>query len=78
MQAGDDHLAYVHAAGRAPTVVFLGGYASNMHGGKATYLDALCRARGQAFLRLDYQGHGLSSGRFEDGTLGQWASDARR
>lgn len=68
----------MHVAGRAPTVVFLGGYASNMHGSKALYLDALCRQRGLAFLRLDYQGHGMSSGRFEDGTLGQWADDARQ
>jgi pimeloyl-ACP methyl ester carboxylesterase len=26
-------------------------------------------------LRFDYQGHGASSGRFEEGTIGRWAAD---
>ncbi len=47
-----------------------------MTGTKATALEAYARARGQAFLRFDYQGHGESSGRFEDGTIGLWAADA--
>jgi pimeloyl-ACP methyl ester carboxylesterase len=47
-----------------------------MGGTKALALDAWCRARGQAFLRFDYTGHGQSSGRLIDGTIGQWAADA--
>jgi len=70
-------IAYRHSPGRAPAVVFLPGYASDMTGGKATHLEAWCRARGNAFLRFDYQGHGESTGRFEDGTIGVWAQDAR-
>ena len=62
--------------GAAPTVVFLGGYASDMTGTKASYLEGWCRARGQAFLRFDYQGHGRSSGRLADGTIGLWRDDA--
>jgi pimeloyl-ACP methyl ester carboxylesterase len=27
-------------------------------------------------VRFDYHGHGASSGRFEEGTIGRWASDA--
>jgi pimeloyl-ACP methyl ester carboxylesterase len=57
-------------------VVFLGGYASDMTGIKARYLEGWCRGRGQAFLRFDYQGHGLSSGRLVDGTIGAWRDDA--
>ncbi len=49
---------------------------SDMTGTKAVTLEAFCRSRGQAFLRFDYQGHGASSGRFEDGTIGLWAEDA--
>ena len=49
---------------------------SDMAGTKALALEDYARERGQAFLRLDYQGHGESSGRFEDGTIGLWASDA--
>ena len=44
--------------------------------GKALALEAFCRARGQAFVRFDYAGHGQSSGRFEEGTIGAWTKDA--
>ena len=69
-------LAYHHVTGRTPTVVFLGGFSSDMTGTKATHLDAWCRRRGQAYLRFDYRGHGASSGRFIDGTIGAWRDDA--
>ncbi|MGH7043131.1 MAG: alpha/beta fold hydrolase [Acetobacteraceae bacterium] len=63
-------------AGRAPTVVFLPGFRSDMTGDKASHLARLCAGRGQALLRLDYSGHGASGGRFEDGTIGLWTADA--
>jgi len=47
-----------------------------MNGAKASYLDAYCRRRGQAYVRFDYFGHGASSGDFADGTVGRWAEDA--
>ncbi len=59
-----------------PGVIFLGGFASDMTGSKAMALDAWARARGQALVRFDYQGHGASSGDFLDGTIGHWAEDA--
>jgi len=70
-------IAYRRVDGRTPTVVFLGGFSSDMTGTKARHLDAYCRQRGQAYLRFDYQGHGASSGRFVDGTIGSWRDDAR-
>ena len=69
-------IAYHRAEGRGPGVMFLGGFMSDMTGTKAVALDAHCRATGRAFLRFDYQGHGQSSGRFQDGTIGLWAGDA--
>jgi pimeloyl-ACP methyl ester carboxylesterase len=57
-------------------VVFLGGFASDMGGTKATALDGFCRDRGQAFLRFDYFGHGESSGAFGAGTISRWTEDA--
>ena len=69
-------LAYHRTEGRAPGIVFLGGFFSDMTGTKATALEAFARRRGQAFLSFDYQGHGQSSGRFEEGTIGLWAGDA--
>jgi pimeloyl-ACP methyl ester carboxylesterase len=57
-------------------VVFLGGFASDMTGTKAAHLEAWARETGRAFLRFDYTGHGASSGRFEEGCIGDWARDA--
>ena len=69
-------LAWSRVEGRAPTVVFLPGFRSDMTGEKATMLAAFCAGRGQAMLRFDYSGHGASGGAFEDGTVGAWAADA--
>ncbi len=69
-------LAYESVPGHGPVVVFLSGFASDMSGTKAAFLHDACAARGQAMLRLDYSGHGASGGRFEDGSIGQWADDA--
>ncbi|WP_108837038.1 alpha/beta fold hydrolase [Tateyamaria sp. Alg231-49] len=68
-------LAYHRTQGAGPTVVFLGGLKSDMEGTKAVHLEAWCAARGQAFLRFDYSGHGESSGTFEEGCIGDWAQD---
>jgi pimeloyl-ACP methyl ester carboxylesterase len=70
-------LAYEYTPGKAPTVVFLGGFKSDMQGTKAVALEGWARRVGRAFLRLDYSGHGQSGGRFEDGTIGAWRDDAR-
>lgn len=69
-------IAYEAVAGAAPTVVFMGGLRSDMTGTKASFLRGWCEARGRAFLRFDYTGHGASAGRFEDGTIGAWTADA--
>ncbi len=69
-------LAYECNAGRAPTLVFLPGFMSDMRGDKASALAALCEELGHGCLRLDYSGHGASGGRFGDGTIGRWTQDA--
>ncbi len=69
-------LAYVYSPGAGPTVVFLSGYRSDMEGTKAVHLEAWAKARGQAFLRLDYSCHGASGGEIEQGCIGDWAQDA--
>lgn len=68
-------LAWARVPGAGPTVVFCPGYKSDMAGSKATELAGYCAARGQGFLRFDYSGHGVSDGRFEDGTIGRWMAD---
>ena len=68
-------LAYRHLQGDGPTIIFLPGYMSDMHGGKAQALAAWAHAEGRAMLRLDYSGCGESEGAFEDGTLDIWRDD---
>ncbi len=68
-------LAYRHRPGRAPTIVFLPGFMSDMDGGKASALDAWAGHEGHAMLRFDYTGCGASKGRFVDATLDTWLGD---
>jgi pimeloyl-ACP methyl ester carboxylesterase len=68
-------IAYHLLAGKSPGIVFLGGFMSDMTGTKAMALEAFCRARGQAFIRFDYFGHGASSGQFDAATIGRWRDD---
>ena len=62
--------------GVLPGVVFAGGFRSDMTGTKAQYLREWAQARGRAFTRFDYSGHGASGGRFEEGAIGDWLQDA--
>ena len=68
-------IAYNQMPGKSPGVVFLTGFKSDMTGTKALALEKICQNRNQAFLRFDYTGHGQSSGKFEDGTIGDWTND---
>lgn len=73
---GAPSLAYCQSAGRGPGTMFLGGFASDMTGTKATALEMAARKAGRAFIRFDYRGHGQSEGRFEESTVGDWLADA--
>ena len=68
-------IAFRHAAGSGPALVFLPGYMSDMAGGKATALLAWAEAEGRECLLLDYSGCGESPGAFADGTLGRWSEE---
>ena len=76
-QAAD--LAYTHYEGASnlPTIVFLGGFCSDMMGSKASFLAQECEKRQQSYLRFDYTGHGQSGGDFEQGCISDWTQDAR-
>jgi pimeloyl-ACP methyl ester carboxylesterase len=68
-------IAYRHRAGRGPTLVYLGGYLSEMVGTKAAALDAWAAGEGRAMLRLDYAGYGESDGDFEAQSLADRLAD---
>jgi pimeloyl-ACP methyl ester carboxylesterase len=68
-------IAFRHASGDGPTLVFLPGYMSDMAGGKAAAVFDWARARGRAALLLDYSGCGESTGTFAEGTLSRWREE---
>ncbi|MGH7096524.1 MAG: alpha/beta hydrolase [Stellaceae bacterium] len=69
-------IAHHRLAGKAPGVVFLGGFRSDMTGIKASFLEDYCRRQGRAYVRFDYFAHGASSGDFAQGSIGRWSEDA--
>jgi pimeloyl-ACP methyl ester carboxylesterase len=71
-----ERLAWRRVAGAGPTVVWLGGYRSDMTGSKAEALAAWATQAGRGYVRFDYFGHGQSSGDFLKGTITRWREDA--
>ncbi|MCW8948119.1 MAG: alpha/beta hydrolase [Sedimenticola sp.] len=69
-------IAYHKSSGSDPGILFFGGFKSDMSGTKAVTLERWCREHNRGFVRFDYSGHGLSSGSFESGTIGDWLEDA--
>jgi pimeloyl-ACP methyl ester carboxylesterase len=69
-------LALRRVAGTGPTVVWIGGFRSDMEGTKALALDAAARERGWAYVRYDHFAHGRSSGNWRAATIGRWREDA--
>jgi hypothetical protein len=71
-----ERLAWRRVAGAGPTVVWLGGFNSQMAGTKAQALADWALASGRAYVRFDYFGHGRSSGASVEGTVTRWRADA--
>jgi pimeloyl-ACP methyl ester carboxylesterase len=77
--AGARRIAYLSEPATSPQGIglfWLAGYKSDMASTKATEIAAYARAKGFGSTRFDYSGHGLSSGKFEDGTIGAWLDEA--
>ena len=71
-----ERLAFRAVEGAGPTVLWIGGFRSDMDGTKALALDQAARERGWAYIRYDHFAHGLSSGDWRQATVGRWAEDA--
>ncbi len=69
-------LALKRVRGSGPTVVWIGGFRSDMEGTKALALDAAARERGWNYVRYDHFAHGASSGDWRQATIGRWRDDA--
>jgi len=68
-------IAFRHAPGEGPALVFLPGYMSDMSGSKAGAVFDWAIAAGQECLLLDYSGCGESGGDFAHGTLSRWRDE---
>jgi pimeloyl-ACP methyl ester carboxylesterase len=70
-----EQIAWRRVAGSGPTVVWLGGFRSDMAGTKAQVLAEWAVRTGRAFIRFDYFGHGESTGDFIQGSISRWRED---
>jgi len=71
-----EQVAWRRVEGRGPTILWLGGFRSDMMGNKAQALAEWAYGRDRSFLRFDYFGHGESSGDFiQGGCITRWRAD---
>ncbi len=73
---GARRIAVLRGTGKAPAVIWLGGYRSDMAGTKAEALDKRGAENGQCVVRFDYSGHGRSGGDFLDGSISRWLAES--
>jgi pimeloyl-ACP methyl ester carboxylesterase len=72
-------IAYLRSPGSRPGLpglVWMAGFKSDMASTKASALARWAEEDGAALLRFDYSGHGQSSGRIEDFTMGDWLAES--
>ncbi|HWU48276.1 MAG TPA: alpha/beta hydrolase [Asticcacaulis sp.] len=67
-----DRIAYRRIEGQGPTLLWLGGFLSDMTGSKIAYLSDLCRREGRAFVCFDYFAHGETGGDFAQASVSRW------
>lgn len=74
----NSYIAYKKLSGKRASIVFFGGFASNMDGTKATAIYKFCQENGIACVLFNYFGHGNSSGDFADYTISDWQENCAR
>jgi pimeloyl-ACP methyl ester carboxylesterase len=74
----NDYITYRKLQGKKASIVFFGGFASNMDGAKATAVRKFCQENDIALILFDYFGHGYSSGNFTDYTISDWQKNCAR
>ncbi len=60
------------------TVVFFHGFMSDMIGAKPIAIQKFCKKLKISFLKFEYSGHGKSTGKFIEGNISKWTSDAKQ
>lgn len=62
--------------GESPAVFYLHGTQSSIDSTKAMFVQNYCQSKGIAFTSLNFRGHGDSSGKYTDGNISMWLTDA--
>ncbi len=60
------------------TVIFFHGFMSDMVGAKPAAIQKFCREKKLNFLKFEYSGHGKSTGKFTEGNISRWTSEAKQ
>ena len=72
-----DCLSLRHIDGQKPLeVVFMHGTLSDKNASKSLFLEDFCKKNGLGYTAFDFIGHGESSGKYTDGTIGVWFENA--
>ena len=58
-------------------IVFLHGFMSDIEGDKPKNFLNYCKKRKLGFLAVEYSGHGISSGKFNNNNISKWTEDVR-
>lgn len=75
--SGGQHLSYRHNHGKKDlTLVFMHGTMSDKNTDKSLFLEKLCKEQDISYIAFDFAGHGKSSGKYTDGTIGGWMQNA--
>ena len=67
-----DRIAWRRVEGKGPTILWLGGFLSDMTGSKVARMREEARARGWDFLCFDYFAHGETGGEIAQARVGRW------
>ena len=60
------------------TVVFFHGFMSDMTGEKPKAIQKFCKKKKVNFIKFEYSGHGKSTGKFTEGNVSKWTSEAKQ
>ena len=59
-------------------IVFFHGFMSDMVGAKPAAIQKFCRKHKLNFLKFEYSGHGRSTGKFVEGNISKWTTEAKQ
>lgn len=72
-----DRLSLRRISGKQPfEIVFMHGTLSDKNASKSLFLEDFCRRNDVGYTAFDFIGHGESSGKYTDGTIGIWFENA--